>query len=264
MISLLLKLAWNCCIAQIWRERNRRQFRRLDRFPADIIMLVKQLVLLTLKAKNTSKAEVEEIARLKNQSCYGSRSRRQFHWDDPLAQVQTLHFGFSCKGNLRSCKGIWAEPVGVFVDDDLDTILRASDASNIEYVQLHGDLSRAAFPKLVQENRIMYVLHANEEGDLQNQISDEDCSLVDWVLVDSAKGGSGKGFNWARFKLPSIKSKHGWLLAGGINPNNVCEAISTLKPHGVDVSSGICGPDGIQKNQSQIFSFMNAVRSSPY
>ncbi|XP_039010813.1 N-(5'-phosphoribosyl)anthranilate isomerase 1, chloroplastic-like isoform X1 [Hibiscus syriacus] len=157
-----------------------------------------------------------------------------------------------------------AEPVGVFVDDDLDTILRASDASNIEYVQLHGDLSRAAFPKLVQENRIMYVLHANEEGDLQNQISDEDCSLVDWVLVDSAKGGSGKGFNWARFKLPSIKSKHGWLLAGGINPNNVCEAISTLKPHGVDVSSGICGPDGIQKNQSQIFSFMNAVRSSPY
>ncbi|KAE8712032.1 N-(5'-phosphoribosyl)anthranilate isomerase 1 [Hibiscus syriacus] len=157
-----------------------------------------------------------------------------------------------------------AEPVGVFVDDDFDTILRASDASDFEYVQLHGDLSRVAFPKLVQENRIIYVLHANEEGDLQNQISDEDCYLVDWVLVDSAKGGSGKGFNWARFKLPSIQCKHGWLLAGGINPNNVCDAVSTLKPPGVDVSSGICGPDGIQKDQSQIFSFMNAVRSAPY
>ncbi|KAB2087572.1 hypothetical protein ES319_A04G113000v1 [Gossypium barbadense] len=157
-----------------------------------------------------------------------------------------------------------AEPVGVFVDDDLDTILRASDASNIEFTQLHGDLSRAAFPKLVQENRIIYVLHANEDGGLQNQISEEDCSLVDWVLVDSAKGGSGKGFNWAQFKLPSIRSKHGWLLAGGINPNNVSEAINTLKPHGVDVSSGICAPDGIQKDRSRIFSFMNAVRSAPY
>lgn len=75
---------------------------------------------------------------------------------------------------------------------------------------------------------------------------------------------SGKGFNWAQFKLPSIKSKHGWLLAGGINPDNVCEAINTLRPQGVDVSSGICDQDGIQKDQSRILSFMSAVRSALY
>ncbi|XP_022742931.1 N-(5'-phosphoribosyl)anthranilate isomerase 1, chloroplastic-like isoform X2 [Durio zibethinus] len=157
-----------------------------------------------------------------------------------------------------------AKPVGVFVDDDLDTILRASDASELEFVQLHGDVSRSAFPKLVQERSIIYVLQANQEGVLQNKISDEDCSLVDWILVDSATGGSGKGFNWNQFELPSFKSKHGWLLAGGINPDNVCEAISTLRPHGVDVSSGICAQDGIQKDRSRIFSFMSAVRSAPY
>ncbi|KAL5801064.1 hypothetical protein ACOSQ3_032696 [Xanthoceras sorbifolium] len=157
-----------------------------------------------------------------------------------------------------------AEPVGVFVDDDMDTILRASDSANLEFVQLHGDGSRAAFQTLVQENRIIYVLHAKENGDLLNQISDEECSLVDWVLVDSAKGGSGKGFNWAHFTLPPIRSKHGWLLAGGINPGNVHEALSTLKPNGVDVSSGICAADGFQKDQSQISSFMSAVRSVHY
>ena len=54
-------------------------------------------------------------------------------------------------------------------------------------MQLHGDGSRAAFPEL--EGRIIYVLHANEDGTLLNQISAEECSLVDWVLVDSAKGG---------------------------------------------------------------------------
>ncbi|XP_062085653.1 N-(5'-phosphoribosyl)anthranilate isomerase 1, chloroplastic-like [Humulus lupulus] len=152
-----------------------------------------------------------------------------------------------------------ALPVGVFVDDDIDTILRVSDASDLELVQLHGDNSRAAFPILVQEHRIIYVLHADENGSLLNHISAQECSLVDWILVDSAKGGSGRGFNWREFKLPSIRSKNGWLLAGGMKTDNVCEALSILKPHGVDVSSGICGPDGIQKNQSQIFSFINAI-----
>ncbi|XP_049370310.1 N-(5'-phosphoribosyl)anthranilate isomerase 1, chloroplastic-like isoform X1 [Solanum verrucosum] len=154
-----------------------------------------------------------------------------------------------------------AQPVGVFVDDNADTILRCSDAADLELVQLHGNGSRDAFPVLVGEKRLVYVLHANEEGGLLNSVSDEESSLVDWILVDSAKGGSGKGFNWAQFKLPSIRSKHGWLLAGGINPENVCEALSALKPNGVDVSSGICGQDGIQKDESRILSFMNEVKS---
>ncbi|XP_048139720.1 N-(5'-phosphoribosyl)anthranilate isomerase 1, chloroplastic-like isoform X4 [Rhodamnia argentea] len=83
-----------------------------------------------------------------------------------------------------------ALPVGVFVDDDADTILKASDATNLEYVQLHGNGSRAAFSVLAQEKQIIYVLHAHEEGHLLNQISDGESSLVDWILVDSAQGGS--------------------------------------------------------------------------
>ncbi|KAM0043090.1 putative phosphoribosylanthranilate isomerase [Helianthus debilis subsp. tardiflorus] len=157
-----------------------------------------------------------------------------------------------------------AKPVGVFVDDDFDTMLRASDDADLEFVQLHGDGSRSAFPAIARERRIIYVLHANEDGDLMNQISDGDSSLVDWVLVDSAKGGSGKGFNWSRFKLPPVNSKHGWLLAGGMKPENVTEAISILKPDGLDVSSGICASDGIQKDISRISSFMTAVKSVQY
>lgn len=79
-----------------------------------------------------------------------------------------------------------------------------------------------------------------------------------------AYAASGKGFNWAQFKLPEIRSKHGWLLAGGINPDNVSEALSTLQPQGIDVSSGICASDGIQKDQSRISSFISAVKSVCY
>ncbi|XP_021769196.1 N-(5'-phosphoribosyl)anthranilate isomerase 1, chloroplastic-like [Chenopodium quinoa] len=157
-----------------------------------------------------------------------------------------------------------AEPVGVFVDDDADTILKAAAASNIEYVQLHGNGSRSTFPQLVKENRVIYVLHADKDGVLLNDISQEECSLVDWILVDSATGGSGKGFDWTQFKLPSIKSKHGWLLAGGIKPENAQDALLTLRPNGIDVSSGICAADGIKKDESRIFAFMNAVKSVQY
>jgi phosphoribosylanthranilate isomerase len=61
--------------------------------------------------------------------------------------------------------------------------------------------------------------------------------------------------------MPPVKSKNGWLLAGGLHADNVCEAFSALKPNGVDVSSGICGPDGIQKDPNRISSFINNVKS---
>lgn len=157
-----------------------------------------------------------------------------------------------------------AKPVGVFVDDDSNTILKASDDADLEYIQLHGDGSRSGFSFLSKEKQIIYVLHASEDGKLLNNISDGDCSLVDWILVDSAKGGSGKGFDWSNFKLPPIKSKNGWLLAGGIKPENVTEALSILKPDGVDVSSGICGSDGIKKDKLRISSFMKSVNSVRY
>ncbi|XP_078152278.1 N-(5'-phosphoribosyl)anthranilate isomerase 1, chloroplastic-like [Carex rostrata] len=123
-----------------------------------------------------------------------------------------------------------AESVGVFVDDDLDTILRVADASGIEFIQLHGDESRVSLPQLLRKSRIIYVLHADDSGYLINNVPSEDCLPVDWFLVDSAKGGSGKGFNWKEFKLPPIKSKNGWLLAGGLHPDNVSEAVSLLRP----------------------------------
>ncbi|VYS47496.1 unnamed protein product [Arabidopsis thaliana] len=142
-----------------------------------------------------------------------------------------------------------AKPVGVFVEDDENTILRAADSSDLELVQLHGNSSRAAFSRLVRERKVIYVLNANEDGKLLNVVPEEDGHLADWILVDSATGG---------------RSRNGWLLAGGINPTNISEALSILQPDGIDVSSGICGTDGIQKDKSKISSFITAVRSVHY
>lgn len=58
-----------------------------------------------------------------------------------------------------------------------------------------------------------------------------------------------------------MRSKRGWLLAGGLRPENVSEAVAALRPDGVDVSSGICGPDGLRKDPARISAFLSSVAS---
>ncbi|XP_068644220.1 N-(5'-phosphoribosyl)anthranilate isomerase 1, chloroplastic-like [Aristolochia californica] len=88
----------------------------------------------------------------------------------------------------RVARSYGAEPVAIFVDDDVNTVLRASDASDVKFFQLHGDGSRASLSALQGQGQVIYVLYADESGNLLNQISDEDCPLADWVLVDSKTG----------------------------------------------------------------------------
>lgn len=154
-----------------------------------------------------------------------------------------------------------AEPVGVFVEEDANEIEQACDATNIAFVQLHGERARGALSNLIQHRHIIYVLHVDKDGELLTKPPNGKCSdLVDWLLIDSLQGGSGKKFDWEKFRVPTEVSKCGWLLAGGVNPENVSQAISILRPDAVDVSSGICAPDGIRKDPARIASFMNAVR----
>eukprot|EP01018_Ginkgo_biloba_P008656 Gb_05890 [translate_table: standard] len=154
-----------------------------------------------------------------------------------------------------------AEPVGVFVEEDANEIGQACDATDIAFVQLHGNGARNALSSLVQHRRIIYVLHVDRNGEILTKPPTEACStLVDWILIDSLQGGSGQRFDWDKFRVPIAASKYGWFLAGGIDPGNVTKAISILRPDAVDVSSGICSPDGIQKDSARIVSFMNAVR----
>uniref|UniRef100_A0A0D6QY55 phosphoribosylanthranilate isomerase n=1 Tax=Araucaria cunninghamii TaxID=56994 RepID=A0A0D6QY55_ARACU len=161
----------------------------------------------------------------------------------------------------RAAREYGAEPVGVFVDEDADEIERACDATNIAFVQLHGNGARNALSRLIQHRNIIYVLHVDKGGKVLTKNPNEESSvLVDWILIDSLGGGNGQKFDWENLQVPVNSSKNGWLLAGGINPQNVSEAISILRPDVVDVSSGICASDGIQKDPSRITSFIHAVR----
>jgi hypothetical protein len=60
----------------------------------------------------------------------------------------------------------------------------------------------------------------------------------------ATQGGSGETYDWTQLQVPQGCSSSGWLLAGGLGPDNVAQAVTLARPTAVDVSSGVCGPDG--------------------
>lgn len=60
--------------------------------------------------------------------------------------------------------------------------------------------------------------------------------------------------------MPTSLCKRGWLLAGGLNPGNVTQAVAIAQPTAVDVSSGVCGPDGLLKDHEKVAAFIQAAK----
>lgn len=86
------------------------------------------------------------------------------------------------------------------------------------------------------------------------------CRQPDWLLVDGLKGGSGIALDWRSLEVPVNSAHRGWLLAGGLNAGNVAEAAGIARPTGVDVSSGVAGPDGMAKDPAQVRAFIAAAK----
>ena len=84
---------------------------------------------------------------------------------------------------------------------------------------------------------------------------------VEWVLLDGMTGGSGEAYDWAQVKVPEGLASQGWLLAGGLGPHNVAEAIQALAPTGVDVSSGVTDDSKLRKDSAKVQAFVSAVQS---
>lgn len=89
------------------------------------------------------------------------------------------------------------------------------------------------------------------------------CRPADWLLIDGLKAGSGETYDWDRLQAPDLETgTQGWLLAGGLTPANVRQAIETARPFGVDVSSGVTGPDGLRKDPEKILKFIEEVQQA--
>ncbi|MDD3020322.1 MAG: phosphoribosylanthranilate isomerase [Alphaproteobacteria bacterium] len=153
--------------------------------------------------------------------------------------------------------------VGLFVDPDDAWLSHVLGAVPLDMIQLHGGES----PVRVQEIRahhhvpIIKAIPVAQPEDLEKTQEYE--QVADWLLFDSksqkssVSGGSGISFDWKilegkRFKRP-------WMLSGGLNSENIGEALSFLHPDAVDVSSGVESEVGV-KDPSRMIEFLKQVR----
>lgn len=133
------------------------------------------------------------------------------------------------------------QTVGVFVDEELDELNTVSGVAKFDAVQLHGR-ETAAYCRLV-EKPVIKTLHVNEEDSLATLASRAEpyFDSVDFFLFDTGglaqRGGTGINFDWNI--LASHNFPRPFFLAGGLNPDNVGEAIDLVAPWGLDVSSGL-------------------------
>jgi phosphoribosylanthranilate isomerase len=147
--------------------------------------------------------------------------------------------------------------IGVFNTQDFDEIAFALRTAGLHGVQLHGQLDFSLADRLRREFGprffLIQTLHWDIGGDparaeerLRNELraiarhSDIDAALLD-ARTATASGGTGKTFDWDHAKeiLSAEAGPMRIIVAGGLHPGNVREAILTLRPWGVDVASGV-------------------------
>jgi len=136
-----------------------------------------------------------------------------------------------------------AEKVAVFTTEPVDVILDVCDGLGIDTVQLHATPS-GDHERLIRSYEIIYAMDEYRK-DLMPGFP---CR----VLIDASRG-KGMQSQWKERDIP-------YILAGGLNPGNVREAVRTARPAGVDVSSGVEAAPGI-KDPVKVENFIREARS---
>ena len=150
--------------------------------------------------------------------------------------------------------------VGVFVNEKPETILEIAGRCRLDYLQLHGKETPADC-LLLDDRKIIKALRIGTGEPFPDfDLYGEQCEIFLYdTLVPGMAGGSGLTFDWQL--LDHGRAGRYFILAGGLSPENVGQAIEMVRPWAVDVSSGVEREPG-RKDRAKIEAFMNAVRRS--
>lgn len=147
--------------------------------------------------------------------------------------------------------------VGVFVNATADFVQRALSETGIDTLQFHGEetpefCARFAPVKVIKAFRI------RDAASLRECLSFRDHAWLLDSFVDGAQGGTGVTFDWD-IAIEATKLSRMVILAGGLKVETVAEGIRTVRPFGVDVSSGVESAPG-KKDHEKLRAFIDAAR----
>jgi len=147
--------------------------------------------------------------------------------------------------------------VGVFVNQPVDEVLATARAAGLTGIQLHGDEDAAAYAaeglRLVKAVPVPEAFTADALTAIPSDVT---------VLLDAhdpvRRGGTGRTIDWTR--AAEAARLRPIILSGGLTPENIRTAVRTVRPYGVDVSSGVESAPGV-KDESRLRSLFAALRS---
>jgi phosphoribosylanthranilate isomerase len=152
--------------------------------------------------------------------------------------------------------------IGVFANATREEIEQTVAVANLTGVQLHGSESPEFCRQLLEwmpKVELVKALRVRTLADLA--IADTYTDWVDTLLLDAYHpqqlGGTGKTLDWQ--SLRQFKPSCPWFLAGGLNPNNILEALTQLRPSGIDLSSGVERSPG-DKDLQKVASLFEQLR----
>ena len=150
--------------------------------------------------------------------------------------------------------------VGVFRNNSEEEILNILSKVPLDVIQLHGDEDNEFINSLREKSKveIWKAITVSSKNDMEKALKYE----VDTLVLDGSTPGSGNVFNWDNLKDININKRI--FLAGGINENNVLEAINKVKPDGIDTSSGveIIDEKGRRKDKEKMKRLIRKVREN--
>ncbi|HEX6987612.1 MAG TPA: phosphoribosylanthranilate isomerase, partial [Planctomycetaceae bacterium] len=156
--------------------------------------------------------------------------------------------------------------VGVFVDERPETVIDVARRVGLTAVQLHGDEAPETVAAVAGEVKVIKAIRVRGPQSFAglDRYDAASAFLFD-AYVKGARGGTGHRFNWDLLAGGgrAHRLRKPWILAGGLTPENVEEAISLCRPYGVDASSGVERGPGI-KDVAKVEEFIARVRRSDY
>ncbi len=173
-----------------------------------------------------------------------------------FAKKSKRYVDFETAAKLKEALNPNIKAVGVFVDEEPETIAKLYTEGIIRIAQLHGSEDEAYIKKLrsLADLKLIKAFGVSSKEDILR--AEE--SSADLILVDGKSPGSGNSFDWRL--LEDIKRPY--ILAGGLNRKTLEEALEKLNPYGVDVSSGI-EREGF-KDAAKMKEFADYIRGVKY
>ena len=154
---------------------------------------------------------------------------------------------------ISGALGPFVARVGVFVNAPLKEVFSVAQTLKLSAVQLHGQERAEYAAELRLYTQVIRAVSFHAELDVE-RLKD---FPADAFLIDGLKPGSGERFDWGQAK--ELKALPRFILAGGLTPENVAEAVRTLHPYAVDVASGVEVSPGV-KEKGKIQDFVREAR----